>query len=672
MDRRLLALPATINGPMLMIPVTADATKTDSTSIFSRGPAPDRLHILDVFVLSIWCGLLAGLAEVGVIVLRKRLVDVNRFYWMSRHFVWLIPLSNLVIFLAIGLALTLLLLYRPGRAGPYAVRILCAFTLLAIVWAAFPWMYGPAGFVLVLGITARLVPLLERHPAGFRRWVSVSLPVLTAVAVILAASVLGAGRIRDWNTGTRKLAPAGSPNVLLIVLDTVAAGHLSLHGYKRPTSPAIDQLAQRGVRFDRVRATASWTLPSHASMFTGRWPHELSAGWLTPLDSTVPTLAEYLGAQGYDTAGFVANTFYCGVDSGLARGFAEYHDYIFPGLTAFKMAALIHRPLDGLRSIDNFMRSRLNSVFFQRLLLKFDAGNRKYASVVSREFLDWTAHRRGPDRPFFAFLNYFDAHYPYKLPERGVHRFGAAPTTDRELNLIENWRTLDKQTVTVKETAFARDSYDDCIAALDEQVGKLTDELGRLGVLERTWVIITSDHGEGFGEHEGVYGHGTSLYQAQLHVPLVIIPPGRNPSKRVVSETVSLRDLAATIVDVVNLKADAPFPGESLARLWAPSNKASPGRSSAAVSEVVLTDLLNPDSAQMLQGRQLLTSLADGDWVYIRRADNMQEELFNMNDDAAELRNQALNPAGQSVLERMRGTLNELTAGALTLDRFKP
>jgi arylsulfatase A-like enzyme len=306
------------------------------------------------------------------------------------------------------------------------------------------------------------------------------------------------------------------------------------------------------------------------------------------------------------------------------------------------------------------------------LLLKFDAGNRKYASVVSREFLDWTAHRRGPDRPFFAFLNYFDAHYPYKLPERGVHRFGAAPTTDRELNLIENWRTLDKQTVTVKETAFARDSYDDCIAALDEQVGKLTDELGRLGVLERTWVIITSDHGEGFGEHEGVYGHGTSLYQAQLHVPLVIIPPGRNPSKRVVSETVSLRDLAATIVDVVNLKADAPFPGESLARLWAPSNKASPGRSSAAVSEVVLTDLLNPDSAQMLQGRQLLTSLADGDWVYIRRADNMQEELFNMNDDAAELRNQALNPAGQSVLERMRGTLNELTAGALTLDRFKP
>ena len=486
---------------------------------------------------------------------------------------------------------------------------------------------------------ARLVPLLERHPAGFRRWVGVSLPVLAAVAVILAASALGAGRIKDWNADARPVPPAGSPNVLLIVLDTVAAGHLSLHGYNRPTSPAIDQLAQRGVRFDRVRATASWTLPSHASMFTGRWPHELSAGWLTPLDATYPTLAEYLGSRGYDTAGFVANTFYCGVDSGLARGFGQYNDYIFPGLTAFKMAALIHRPLEGLRSIDNFMRSRLNSSFFQRLLLKFDAGNRKYASVVSREFLDWMARRRPTNRPFFAFLNYFDAHYPYKLPERGVHRFGAVPATDRELNLIENWRTLDKQGLSAKEIAFARDSYDDCIAALDEQVGKLTDELARRGVMERTWVIITSDHGEGFGEHDGVFGHGTSLYQAQLHVPLVIIPPGRKPLKSVVSETVSLRDLAATIVDVANLKTDAQFPGESLARLWAPGDTARAGRTSAAVSEVVLTDLLNPDPATMLRGRQLLASLADGDWIYIRRADNMQEELFNMNDDAAELDN---------------------------------
>ena len=99
--------------------------------------------------------------------------------------------------------------------------------------------------------------------------------------------------------------PPGSPNVLLIVLDTVAANHLSLHGYNRQTSLTLTELAERGIRFDSARAPSSWSLPTHATMFTGRWLHELSAGWLTPLDDTHPTLAEFLGARGYATAGFV-------------------------------------------------------------------------------------------------------------------------------------------------------------------------------------------------------------------------------------------------------------------------------------------------------------------------------------------------------------------------------
>ena len=107
---------------------------------------------------------------------------------------------------------------------------------------------------------------------------------------------------------SRPLPPPGSPNVLLIVMDTVAAGHLSLHGYDRATSTTLVELAERGIRFDSARAASSWTLPSHASMFTGRWLHELSVGWLTPLDRTHPTLAEFLGDRGYATAGFVANT----------------------------------------------------------------------------------------------------------------------------------------------------------------------------------------------------------------------------------------------------------------------------------------------------------------------------------------------------------------------------
>ena len=113
----------------------------------------------------------------------------------------------------------------------------------------------------------------------------------------------------------------------MIVWDTVRADHLSLHGYGRPTTPNLERLAARGVRFNLAFSTSSWTLPSHASLFTGRWPHELRVDWTVPLGNDFPTLAEYLGAQGYDTAGFAANVDYCSRETGLARGFVHYEDY---------------------------------------------------------------------------------------------------------------------------------------------------------------------------------------------------------------------------------------------------------------------------------------------------------------------------------------------------------
>src|SRR6202035_623313 len=124
-------------------------------------------------------------------------------------------------------------------------------------------------------------------------------------------------RIKQSRENARPLPPPGSPNVIFFVLDTVAAGHLSLLGYERATSTSLIELAEQGIRFDSARTAAPWTLPSHATMFTGRWMHELSVGWLTPLDNTHPTLAEFLAERGYATAGFVANSTYAGSDSGL-------------------------------------------------------------------------------------------------------------------------------------------------------------------------------------------------------------------------------------------------------------------------------------------------------------------------------------------------------------------
>ena len=187
----------------------------------------------------------------------------------------------------------------------------CALTLLPAVWAALPRIYGAAGFLLAAGIASRLVPVLERRKAGLARLVRLSFPAVAAVAPVLAVYLLGTDQLKAWRENARALPPAGSPNILLIVMDTVAADHLSLHGYNRRTSPTIDELAKRGIRFDRARSTSSWTLLSHSSMFTGRWPHELSAGWFTPLGGEHPTVAEFLASHGYATAGFIGNYWYC-------------------------------------------------------------------------------------------------------------------------------------------------------------------------------------------------------------------------------------------------------------------------------------------------------------------------------------------------------------------------
>ncbi|WP_165224080.1 sulfatase [Aquisphaera insulae] len=632
--------------------------------------APPAWHLL---VLSLWCGLVSGPLELGAIFVRKHLFDINQFYWMSRHFVWLIPATNLLIFVALGVAAWGLA--RTGRRGRWlATRLVCVLAVLGPLWALLTRIHALAGLLLAMGIAARVVPALERRGDSFRLLVTISLPFLVPVAPLAYATVRLGDHLRLRGEAARPLPAAGSPNVLLIVLDTVAAEHLSLHGYERPTSPTLEGLARRGVRFDRARAPSSWTLPSHASMFTGRWPHELSVGWLTPLDGGQPTLAEHLGSRGYATAGFVANTFYCGSDSGLARGFTTYRDYIFPQLSGFKLAALVDRPVEGLRALHQFLRDRTPFAPFASLIQAFDAGFRKPASAVNREFRGWLASRPRKDRPFFAFLNYYDVHYPYQLADGGIHRFAARPRTDRELDLIERWKAVDKSTLSEQERTFARDSYDDCISNLDEQVGRLLDDLERSGLLESTWLVITSDHGESFGEQAGIYLHGTSLYQAQVHVPLLVVPPlgSTAPARRVIDRNVSLRDIPATILDVLNLRAGSHLPGESLAGLWADPATSS-GDPSPALSEVVPTNPADPDPARMLDDRRAWSSIADGDLLYIQVRDGstLREELYNLRVDPGQLRDLSRDPTFRPSLDALRERLEQATAGPLTPSRFR-
>jgi len=625
-----------------------------------------RLGPLDVLVLSAWCGLVGGLLEVATRVVCK-IVPGHRMYAMSRHFVWMAPLSNLLLFSGIGLFLALATKFWSRRGGWLSSRLVCFLAVLPVLIVMSPRIYPWAWAILAFGISSRLMPIFERRQAEVRRWLMRSFAALLGGVLIFGGFVLGGDWLKERREVSRPLPSGDSPNVLLIVLDTVRADRLSLYGYRRPTSPTLERLANRGIRFDEARATAPWTLPSHASMFTGRWPHELDVSWNTRLGTRFPTLAAYLGSRGYATAGFVANVEYCSYEFGLNRGFTHYEDYVLEPLTPVRMCYPGNLALKAVFHLGWSLSANLGGIPFlphkdSTVWRTLNSDPRIDADSINRRFLDWLSQRREPARPFFAFLNYFDTHTVYMLPPGTPYRFGRPPKTDAEVQVLVEWFDVDKLGLPASYLNLARDCYDSCLGYLDEKLGELFDELQRRGVLESTLVIVTSDHGEGLGEHN-LFFHGESLYRTEIRVPLLIVSPGQNRSVNV-RETISLRNLPATIVDLAGQGTSAPFPGRSLTRLWQGSHL---GRFSAdgqgAISELASPNPYDPNQGRSPVHRGALASIAEGDYVYIRNEGDGSEELFNVRDDPNEFDNRARLEAAQAVKERLRAHLDRLRAG---------
>jgi arylsulfatase A-like enzyme len=449
----------------------------------------------------------------------------------------------------------------------------------------------------------------------------------------LAAGVYGWQKIPEIRIRSKlPRAQRDVPNVLFIVLDTVRASSLSLYGYDRRTAPWLEEFAKTAVRFDRAFSAAPWTLPSHASMFTGRLPHELSVDWYSPLDATYPTLAEVMAAHGYLTAGFIANTSYCSREFGLHRGFAHYED--FP----ISLSALANSSALGTAVAD--------ARWFRDLVGDREVLGRKHAPLVSQGFLNWVTSRN--ETPFFAFLNYFDAHDPYLPPLEFLPQY--APQRPKS-NILRS----EIEQFTLRDLQELRDSYDGCIAYLDRELELMFQQLRQSGILENTVVIITADHGEQFGEH-GLTTHGNSLYLPLLHVPLLISFPSRIASATSVREAVSTRELAATILDLVGIPEPAGIPGSSLARYWSSDADDEPNESTVLFSE---TDkkLGFPSSYPVSKGA--LKSLLFEGMHYIKNLGDGREELYDIELDPLELNDLANTTQGRETLTRFRLLLNE-------------
>jgi len=543
-------------------------------------------------------GLIAGLLEGGYLTVRQAVVQDPASGYRS-EILWLAPLTATIAFTAVGILVAV-----SARAAGTRVSLrkltfgLGALAFYGAIQSRGIPLHWSAEVALGLGlgaVAARAVAARPRWAVSAARSRATPLAVLAVIACLVA--VVEEPPVLERRRAQRVVAADGPhPNVLLIILDTVRGAELGVYGYERPTTPNLDEWAGRGVVFDNAYSTAPWTLPSHVSILTGRYPFETPAGFERAIDDRYATLAEVLRDHGYDTGGFVANLSYTTETSGLDRGFLWYHDQ--PRTLRWSWGT-----------------SWLSGVLVSRTgLSRWLPTGRKTAAYVTDEFLTWL--RGGRDRPFFAFLNYMDAHDEYPSPVAYRRQFGAPLT-------LPPW----PDTISTETMRPFHDAYDASIAYIDAQLGRLFARLSDSGVLHHTVVIIASDHGEMFGEH-GLIKHTSSLYTPLLHVPLIILEPDGAHAGIRIPDYVTLRDLPSTILDLAGIDG-AGLPGASLARFWGEG----PPSVSPLYAELDKYEFTEPGSRSDLGDMSALVS----DGVQVIRNGDGSVELYDLRQDPGQL-----------------------------------
>ncbi len=557
-----------------------------------------------ILLLAVFFALLTGYIEAGVHLFRYNVM--HRMVWTTTDILWVAPLAYLGFFLPLGIALAVIARVRAnGLPANLSAGVLgFVLALVASVMIIGTRIHWAAHLVLALGAAVQIARIVKTRPERLVKLVNRAAAPLLALTLLMALVVpIGRSMLERRAAGKLTQADERAPNVVLIIWDTVRRTNLSLYGYPRETTPNLQSWANKAIVFDNAESTAPWTLSSHASMFTGHLTQELSPDWDTGLDGAEPTIAEALRDRGYYTAGFVANLLSTQHDSGLNRGFLHYQDYELAG-SSFFLSTLIGQ---------RFYKPK-----------PFNRGPIRYYPIkeawdLTDEFISWLP--RAKDKPFFAFLNYIDAHHTFPAPPDLIKKLGGK-------------RRIEK--------------YDAAIGSLDRQLDIVFKELDRRGLRNNTLVILASDHGEQFGEKR-LFQHGNSLYQPALVVPLVVWLPGDQHGGQRVGAPVTLRDIARTILDVTGVPQDR-FAGSSLARYWTPG--VNPGKDTliAGVQKRMGAPNKDPNS------RGDMNAAYTAQHSYILNGDG-EEELYDIIADPREDRNLAKDAANGEHLARFRALL---------------
>lgn len=490
------------------------------------------------------------------------------------------------------------------------------------------------------------------------KFLSVRISILfhfkTAATILAAILIMGAiiwyiypGSIPGGPSA--RVAPGlkVKPNVILITLDTIRTDHISCYGYYRQTTPNLDKFAQESLLFKNAFSTGSWTLPAHASIFTGLYPSKHGAhGKMsaqqydlgTKLNDQFTTLAEVLQKEGYRTAGVIGGP-YCSSNFGLAQGYDYYNENLInikPDLAHFRLYKIIGKFIP-----------------LKDMAFRFGYSGARIAAQMNTIALGWL--NRNYTQPFFLFINYFDPHGPFAAPppydllyEGKNEEIIATPEKRGEINYcVREWAFTQsvlsgEMVLSEKKKAHLISQYDGKISYLDFHLGKLLQKLKDLKIYDQTMIVIAGDHGESFGEHNLMF-HNVALYGNLLKVPLIIKYPRPMKKKGIAEHTVSLVDIMPEIITTLGLPIPDHIQGIPLGEKKLRGVVAENYRQKAFVK-----------MAPRRFDRDLRAIIKD-DFKYIWSS-NGKNELYNLQKDPHELHN-LVNELPQKGKE-MEGFLN--------------
>ncbi len=516
-----------------------------------------------------------------------------------------------IVILLLALALGLILRRKIWSGVLFAVGFFCFLAIPDLIKLVLPGVaHSLAWFIALLGAFQIARSVNSHRHSRLAAW-------MIAVPALMVLCALCYGPIREISErAALPPSPPNSPNVLIIIVDTLRADHLSTYGYTRDTTPYLTHLAQQGVLFENAISPSSWTLPSHASMMTGLYPHEdRIETYKDTLSGNLLTLGDAMEKHGYRTAAFSANYQFFSRDHGFIHGFSHFEEYeqsIGGILEKVPLSKLIFKNLSRITIGEDFSFLGLK--------------NAPGAETIDKDAMSWI--RRGT-RPFFVVINYFDVHEPVLPREPYLHRYTANPEARNESMYIEkNCEDAKKPQCASEQPQFI-DVYDGAVRYADDSVQDLLSWLNEDGRLQNTIVVFTSDHGQEFGEHD-IYGHGKSLYRQEIQVPLVIWRPGLVPADIRVPTPVSIKDIPATILDLTVADDKHQLPGRSLAPLWSSTQTASSWPQS--ISELARFHGFSEDAPNY---NGPVFSIVTPEWHYIRQQG--KDLLFDWKTDPDEI-----------------------------------